>query len=351
MQTTPLAPDSPIDARALLRQELGLRPPPAEKPKADAQAEESAGTGGAGEGESDADEADTDPEEDEVPGGEESEDSAGEEDDEDNLTDEEKAALKMPERTQQRLAKLKEQREAARTEAETLKAEAARLREQVEQLSSAPVALTPTPVNPLGNVTTPEQLEKVLAAWQQELDWAVENAEGGTRPDGKGGEVELSAADVRALRTQAADVLKKHGPQRQAYLQAYAAADKAAKTAYPFLYQQGHPGSEYGLALLKEAPALAMIPDHGVVVGDAYVGALIRQGKANAVRDSKTGAVTLVPIPKPGAAAKPARTKPPEAKKSPPAAPAKPSSAKPDLAAALATGDPKAVLRAELGRV
>ena len=208
--------------------------------------------------------------------------------------DDEDQKLKLPEKFRARIDKVVKQREAARAERDAAKAEAAALKERVAAAEAEPVMLTPTASSPLANVRNAEELQAAAQYWENLLDWAEDNDNGGTLvgPDGK--EQELDRAAVKRLRRTARDMVEKAVPERRAFLERRPEAVKKAKTAYPFLADPNHKGAKYAAQLVGET-GLASRHDYELVAADAYIGALVRTGAANVVRDSKTGEVKIVP--------------------------------------------------------
>lgn len=270
--------------------------------------------------------------------------------DDDSDENDDPAALRLPEKFRARLDKLKGQRDGLRTELATEKEARAALEARLEAAEQEPVLLTPTADNPLSNTRDLQELDAAAAHWQKLLDWADENEDGGVMQDAAGRDVELDRKQVRALRKNAQTLIDRHVPARRAYFEARAKHVKAVKATYPFMLKPDHPGTKFAASLVTDT-GLARRPDYELVAGDAYVGRLIRQGLATAVRDGKTGEVKLMKVAPASAAAagQQQRKKPPvrAATGGPPVKPAGDRSGR--AAAALRNADPMAALEALLG--
>lgn len=244
---------------------------------------------------------------------------------------------KAPKWAQKRIDKLVAQRNEARDKLASLEPEVATLRERVTELETRPVALTPTPDNPLADTRTPDEVQQVLRQAELVRRTMLDMPEGGTIQEG-GKELELSAADVARRKAFAEDILWRHGPERMRWLQEARNAAEEARRVYPEAYQRGHWMAAEMERLVQESPEYARKASHHLDLGDQILGKAIRvsgakvvwpkadaagngsaQGAATrkaattATTDSPSTKAAAAPAGKPAAAANPPAPKKPTA--------------------------------------
>lgn len=212
------------------------------------------------------------------------------EDDEEDAADLE--GVRDKDKVQAMLDKRRAKLEAARKERDAAVAE---LEQMKANFSVAPVLLQPTAESPLSAVKDMAELDKAAAAWEKEMEWCMENPEGGVR-----GEVEWTPEKVKLRMKQAATVLRKEVPARAEYLREFQ-TDVQRLNSYDFIAAPGplrEQFQQFGDEVLSRAPGIASHPNHLTTLADAFIGAQVRSGKWAPVVVS--GKVKLVPVSKTG---------------------------------------------------
>ena len=264
---------------------------------------------------------------------------------EEPATPEEKERQTWPESAQKRVDKLTAQkseiereRDALKTEAETVKAELA----AIKTSGPSPV-LAPTPENPLAHVNAEKDLAAHVEFSQRMADWAIENlASGGilppeidailTRrtPEQIAAEPrELEPKQVAALLKTANARLTRDIPQRQSWLRMDQQAQSYVAQHYPQMLKTDSEDGQLYARYERELPEIKKLPTWRVALVDLVRGARQRiaeeteragQGApAKAATAPKQPAQVPLAPPMPGAprgagarpaAAKPTRTVP-----------------------------------------
>jgi hypothetical protein len=157
---------------------------------------------------------------------------------------------------------------------------------------------------PLNGVEGREALQKAIdEAWQVKR-WAEGNADGVTVSDGKGGERDLSAAEVRDIRQRAEETIFRWGPARERWLAERAQMDAEAVSLFPALKDPKSQFSVLHARVLAEAPWLAGLPARRLVAAVYAKGLLALRAEEAAARGKgggKAGAGARKPTPQPGA--------------------------------------------------
>lgn len=188
----------------------------------------------------------------------------------------------------------REKLQKARQERDEAKAELERLR--AEQAPAEPLVLTPTLNSPLANVQSAADLAKAEAAWQKELEWCLDNPQGGVRENGEE-EREWSAAEVKARAKQATAILKDAIPQQRQWLKAMEADVRTAAETMPFFNPKDpmHPELvAFGDRLMKERPELFYAPDRASLAGKLFAFEKIAAGTHRMVKVG--GQLKLLPV-------------------------------------------------------
>jgi len=305
-------------------------------------------------------EADSDTETEEVEsdeGAAEDEEATEQEDDEDeDETPEE--TVRNPKALIARIAKVKDQRNAARAALAEKDTEITTLRTQFEAVATASIRHEPTAEEPLGDIATEQELDKTEAYWKQELKWCRDNKTGGTRKTADGGTKELDEDEVSARMDRALEVIQ-HAPARRRLIDAQKKDVQQAAAVFPFFAQNHALHADFvayadGLLYTGTGESrrlreqIASLPDYASRLADSYLGKVAREGKYSVV-PMPDGKVKLVPMTKaePGAK-KPAPAKPPvNLRTGNP--PARKGTGRPSLQEAAASGDADQTLDAELG--
>jgi hypothetical protein len=208
----------------------------------------------------------------------------GDEGEEDGEGDEEEEeAPAGSEAVQKRINKLTKARREAEEGREALRIENESLKAQIGS-DGRPVA---TPNDPLADVTDNATLN---ARVQQSLavkDWAKDHLDGGTMPDGKGGEVEFTAEQVRQMLANADAVLMVHVPKRANYLKTAGAFEEQALVRYPEFKKPDSIESKLADAIYREMPELKRFPNHKMVVGHIVAGLKAERAAADAEAKAK----------------------------------------------------------------
>lgn len=122
------------------------------------------------------------------------------------------------------------------------------------------------------------------------LAWTDANPEGGTMPDGKGGEVEFSAAQVRQMRQNAdekrtelvSELTQTKAAVKQQFHAVQQQSDAVAVKLYPWLAQKENPSYLRVQQMLKALPALAAFPDAKLILGRYERGRLAEEAELKA---------------------------------------------------------------------
>lgn len=199
---------------------------------------------------------------------------------------------KLPKGIQKRLSKLTERSKEFKTRAETAEAEAARLKAENQALAANRVVAAPTPNDPLADVVDTATLDQRLAAARAALEWCDENVEGGVIVDAKGNETEMSMKEVAQRRRFLERLVNEHAPKRRQWLDQRQAATEAARQVYPTLYKDGTTMGKVRTAMLQNMPGIAAHPDADIFIGDAVIGAMVRDGQLRVFKAGKAAPAT-----------------------------------------------------------
>lgn len=224
---------------------------------------------------------------------------------------------KVPEKAQRafeaRIGELTAKRKEAETRATTAEQRIAALEQELAE-AKAPRATSPadlaTGVPGLDDLDTPEAVQAREQQVQNSKYWALQHLDGATVADGKGGEIEITAEQARAILANAERALAAL-PARRKFLEERAAHSTAARQVYPWLYDTANATAQAELKRIRRdlsAKRVADLPEFDLILGDAIVGQSVREGH-----------YTLVPAA--AAAAKPAPGAKPGSVSAPPTAP------------------------------
>lgn len=200
-----------------------------------------------------------------------------------------------------------------------LQAEVAQLKAKAsspEKPATAPAALDPAGWRP-----EVQAIDAEIAAAQQALQWAADNAEGGIANVG-GNEQEFTAEQVRRIRDGAVGELAKLNARREVTVtrlaeqheQARRAAVDTVLTAYPWAKNPESAQMKEWANLAQSIPpqvqqALNALPDGALMAADLVAGRLARLAAANAPKAKPAPAQRPTPQPA-SAAAAPVRVNP-----------------------------------------
>jgi len=160
---------------------------------------------------------------------------------------------------------------------------------------------TPTADDPLADVMDETTLTARLEQAQAIKVWAFKNLEGGLLPDGKGGEKEFSAEEVRDLLTRA-DTICSAAPKRVEYLRNVEAINQLAVERYPELADKNSKEAQTAQEILKNLPELRRFANYKMVLGHIVAGlraelADTEAAKANTGKKDGKAKVTAEALP------------------------------------------------------
>lgn len=190
---------------------------------------------------------------------------------------------------QKRIPKLVDQRDTERNARLTAEAEREQLR---TELVDARGKATETVALP-GNGTLHPEVAKVVGELNNVdhwLGWCEQYPEGGELPDGKGGKLELTEAQVKEMRRTLQNertevVARKVQTEREVraeYQQQYQQHHTKAVAEYPWMTKETAPEHQEMQAILKVAPWFKQSPDFELALGDFIAGKAMRLAKAKA---------------------------------------------------------------------
>lgn len=194
---------------------------------------------------------------------------------------------------------------------------------QLEAKAGSPEkpATAPAALDPAGWRPEVQAIDAEIAAAQQALQWAADNAEGGIANVG-GKEQEFTAEQVRRIRDGAVGELAKLNARREVTVtrlaeqheQARRAAVDTVLTAYPWAKNPESAQMKEWANLAQSIPpqvqqALNALPDGALMAADLVAGRLARLAAANAPKAKPAPAQRPTPQPA-SAAAAPVRVNP-----------------------------------------
>jgi len=191
---------------------------------------------------------------------------------------EEEVAPKTQAAFNKRVGELTKARRTAEEERDALRIENASLKAH-GGADSRPIA---TPNDPLADVLDEPTLNATVARAQSLKTWAIANLDGGTMPDGKGGEVEFDADKVKEILANVDAVLTVHAPNRKNYLQAAGAFEAAALERYPELKKADSPETKAVEAIVRDMPELKRFPNWRMIAGHIVAGLKLERDAAAA---------------------------------------------------------------------
>jgi len=263
------------------------------------------------EADADDDEA-SDGDADEDDDGTEEEDSDGEEDDDDDADEEEddsaedadtkaktakeakwKAEFdKLPKEAQRIVAGQREAIDKLRKQRNALKEEVALLKPKAEAAEQSPRTAVATPEDPLSTITRLDVVEDAEQWATAREEWCedglaeiregntvVEKLEGGKTREWTKEELKAEKARVRNI--------KQAVPARRDWIKTYQESNTNARKAYPRLFTKDSAEAKAAEEFIGKRPWLTRVPDAELIVGDALIGAAVREGKYVIVKPGK----------------------------------------------------------------
>lgn len=185
--------------------------------------------------------------------------------------------------------------ETEETEDPAPAAELEKLRAEVTALksagSAAPVVLAPTVTSPLSHLVAATELDALETQCNDSIDWVSDNPDGGEVPDdlaelllGKAPAepLFLDKDQTRALKKQAAGMLKTHLPARRAFIAQETAATAQVRKESPEFFDASKPESKLFEGVLQIMPALRSHPQWAAFARDWALGFSTRVAKEKA---------------------------------------------------------------------
>lgn len=161
-----------------------------------------------------------------------------------------------------------------------------------EELDKAgSVAPRATPDNPLADCQTEADLDKKLTDARKLRRFALANPDGAFVDKKTGGivtvedpenppegVVRFDKSQIGKILADTEETLQEHGPKQRAFLQQKAQAEGLAVKEFPWLKNKGSQGYVAVEATLREAPQLRSIPGIRMLLADAFIGRMVREG-------------------------------------------------------------------------
>jgi hypothetical protein len=182
-----------------------------------------------------------------------------------------------------RIAEESDKRRRKDSELETVRSDLAAARQEAQayqaQLAQAS-APRPTPQQPLADLYTEPDIQRVEQSYEKILEFAETNRDGATDvvvgrdKDGNPIKQDFSPEEIAQLRVRSERALRKDIPLRRQFIAARAQADSAALEAYPEFKDPKNPMTQEAIAVLKMNPQLEQIvgPEILVWIGHALKG-------------------------------------------------------------------------------
>lgn len=174
---------------------------------------------------------------------------------------------------QKRIDKLTAQKKEAIERAESAERELEQTKARLQELESAPPATGPA-ASQFSDIWDDNKLTGEWEKARAVKRWCEDH------PDGaEAGGREYTADEVREIRRRAEDALDIGIPQRARFLQQHRQVKPLAEQVYPFWKDRN--SQEYGEAqvILRQMPALAMLPEYPLFIGDFLAGRAARLAK------------------------------------------------------------------------
>lgn len=244
----------------------------------------------------------------------ESPESEAENDESEESTEPEDEPLEVSEKIQKRFDKLtaqkkkeREEKEVALKERDAVKTENETLKAKLAEAQAGRIQIQPTPDSPLADVWKEDDVHARMQKAQEIKTWAMKHMHKGATVKAKDGtERFIEPEEVAEYLASADAVLTNHGPRRLQFLGAKKQMEQEAKTVYPALFNSSTQEYQQALEALKQFPWLLQSPNYALILGDALRGQKMRLDEAQ--KKSKPATPKL---PAATAKAPPATTKQP----------------------------------------
>lgn len=126
-------------------------------------------------------------------------------------------------------------------------------------------------------VESPEELRQIRTRYFNLQKWALANPDGGSMPDGKGGETEFTREEVARIHAQTFELLNESVPQREQYLTQRAGAEAEAARSYPWLSERTKGDGLAVQQAIEGLPIIRKLPGYRLVAANAFVGEKLRR--------------------------------------------------------------------------
>ena len=173
---------------------------------------------------------------------------------------------------QKRINKLVAAKKAAQAELDAQKETLAKLQAELDSAKNSAPAKTPEVSDFVASLESPQKVKEEYDKALEVILWCEENADGGVIPH-NGQEIELTAAEVRAMKRTAIKRKEIELPNRMQYLQQQIEADQAAVKDFPWYNNPASEEYQFSQAVIKEFPEIKRRPDYKHVVGLLALGA------------------------------------------------------------------------------
>lgn len=217
-----------------------------------------------------------------------------------------------------------------------IKKQSEQIRTLKAEMAEGAVILQPSPLNPLADVGTIEDLDERIAAARADRDWAQKNPQGGTRKRGNK-DIEVSEADAAETLAAANAILDADATTRQRILfRQQSKPWEKAQAVSPELFTKGSQSNRFVLDVVSACPEIVQkIPEWEYLMACAAEGMkrVVEEGskRVKYVRYELDAEGKIIPPKKP---AGPEQGKAAEKAKQPPVTP---SAARPSVRPAAAS--------------
>lgn len=182
-------------------------------------------------------------------------------------------------------------RDTALIENKRLEEENQALRSELTNVASQPMPVA-TGMHPLLGAWNEQGIQSVAQQCNHFIAWAERNRDGGTYVFGKderGEDIsrELTEEEVVNLKLGAEATLREGVPGRRDFLRQREQADAEAISLYSDFKNPNSALSREATAILRSIPALQLIPNIGVIIGDYVAGRTKRETEAAAKKNGQ----------------------------------------------------------------
>lgn len=220
-----------------------------------------------------------------------------------------------------RIDKLTAKRREAEGRVGDLESEVKTLREQVAAHEEMPELSNIPTANPYSNLTSKRSVEAETEKAEGILEWCEDNPDGAVVEKKGGEDIDYSVDDVRSIKKNARKSLRKHLPERLAYLQEEEQVNAQVDKVFPYWKDKSSVGYQEATDILKNRPEIRSHPTWKADVSIFLLGLqayreMVSSPKSNSAKPkAKAPAQPSTPTSAP-AKAKPAAARSASARKS-----------------------------------